>query len=222
MPFKANILTLFPESFSGLGASVSGRAIASGALVLNLVNIRDFATDRYKSVDDAPYGGGAGQVLKPEILARAIDSFHKDEPIFHLSPRGERFVQKTAAAFSSMGEATFVCGHYEGIDERVVEYYRMRGISIGDFVLSGGEAALCPMLDAIARLLPGVLGNAASTEEESFSTALDGRLEYPQYTRPESWRGLKVPGVLLSGHAANIAKWRKDESVRITLDRKNL
>jgi tRNA (guanine37-N1)-methyltransferase len=216
MPLKANILTLFPEAFDGLRASVSGKAISKGALTLNFVDIRDFALDNYKSVDDAPYGGGAGQVMKAEVLGRAIDSFHHGEPIFYLSPRGERFVQAHAAMFAAMDEATFVCGHYEGIDERLVEHYKMREISLGDFVLSGGEAALCPILDAAARLLPGVLGNAESAREESFSPVLDGGLEYPQYTRPEEWRGLRVPRVLLSGHAANIAKWRRSESERIT------
>jgi tRNA (guanine37-N1)-methyltransferase len=206
--------------FDGLKASITGRAIGTGALELNLVDIRDFATDNYKTVDDAPYGGGAGQVMKPDILGRAIDSVHGAEPIFCLSPRGVRFTQTHAHELAKMPEATFVCGHYEGIDERVIEYYKIREISVGDFVTSGGEVALVPILDAVARLLPGVLGNDKSAHEESFSASLAGGLEYPQYTRPEEWNGLKVPEVLLSGHHKNIEDWHRTESERITAARR--
>ncbi|MDR3126763.1 MAG: tRNA (guanosine(37)-N1)-methyltransferase TrmD [Rickettsiales bacterium] len=208
---KINILTLFPDMFSPLYESITGRAIRNGSLALDIINIRDFAQDNYKTVDDAPYGGGAGQLLKPDVLGRAIDSAHGDEPVYLLSPRGERFAQATAARLAKMPEITFVCGHYEGVDERVIEYYKMREISLGDFVTSGGETALIPMIDALARLIPGVLGSDESLSEESFSEALGGGMEYPQYTRPEEWRGMRVPEVLLSGHHKNIKEWQKSK-----------
>ena len=206
--------------FDALKNSISGRAIGAGALVLNVVDIRGFATDNYKSVDDAPYGGGAGQVMRPDVLGRAIESVHDRSnpkgPIFCLSPRGERFVQKTAEDLARSPECAFVCGHYEGIDQRAIDYYGMRELSIGDFVTSGGESALIPIIDSIARLLPGVLGSEASLESESFGEALGGMLEYPQYTRPEVWNGLEVPEVLLSGHHGKIEEWRKYQSLETT------
>ena len=218
--WKVNVLTLFPEAFSALDCSICKRAIEKEILRLNLINIRDFATDNYKTVDDAPYGGGAGQVIKPDVLGRAIDSvYNKDNPkgsIIYLSPRGRVFNQKMAETLSMESETTFICGHYEGIDERVIEYYNIQELSIGDFVLSGGEYALLPVIDSVTRLLPNVLGSSTSLEEESFSSSLNGLLEYPHYTRPEVWNGIPVPDVLKSGHHKNIAEWRYQKSLEIT------
>ena len=222
---KVNVLLLFPKVFAALDHSISGKALADKSLELNLVDIRDFATDRYKSVDDAPYGGGAGQVMRADIVAAAIDSLRlaergAEKEIYYLSPRGARFTQKTAEKWSRAEEITLICGHYEGLDERVLEEYAVKEISLGDFVLSSGELAALAMLDAAARLVPGVLGNPESGREESFGASLDGLLEYPQFTRPEEWRGRKVPSVLLSGHHAEIAAWRKAKSREITRARR--
>ncbi len=196
------------------------RALERNILELNIVNIRDFATDNYKTVDDTPYGGGAGQVIKPDVLGSAIDSvYNKENPsgsIIYLSPRGKIFNQTLAENLAKETETTFICGHYEGIDERVIEYYNIQEISLGDFVLSGGEYALLPIIDSITRLLPNVLGSSASLEEESFSPKLNGLLEYPHYTRPEIWKGLNVPDVLKTGHHKNIEKWRHEKSLEIT------
>ena len=196
------------------------RALERNILELNIVNIRDFATDNYKTVDDIPYGGGAGQVIKPDVLGSAIDSvYNKENPsgsIIYLSPRGKIFNQTLAENLAKETETTFICGHYEGIDERVIEYYNIQEISLGDFVLSGGEYALLPIIDSITRLLPNVLGSSASLEEESFSLKLNGLLEYPHYTRPEIWKGLNVPDVLKTGHHKNIEKWRHEKSLEIT------
>ena len=218
--WHSNILTLFPDVFKSLEYSISKRAIDRGIVDLNIVNIRDFATDNYKTVDDATYGGGAGQVIKPDVLGSAIDSvYNRDNPkgsIIYLSPRGRVFNQSMAEKLSHENETTFICGHYEGIDERVIEYYNIQEVSIGDFVLSGGEYALLPIIDSIIRLLPNVLGSNESLTEESFSPSLNGLLEYPQYTRPEIWRGMCVPDVLKSGHHKNIMDWRHEKSIEIT------
>ena len=215
---KINILTLYPEMFPGcLGYSLAGRALNENKWSMNVVNIRDFATDKYKSVDDTPFGGGAGMVMKPEVLDKAIASVHEDEPIFYLSPRGKVFSQSMAHIFANMEKATFICGRFEGIDERIIEKYNIQEISIGDFVLSGGEPALLTMLDAVIRLIPSVMGNADSLSEESFA---NGLLEYPQYTKPAVWQGKEVPEILLSGHHANIAKWRRQMSEEITKQRR--
>ena len=196
------------------------RALERNILELNIVNIRDFATDNYKTVDDTPYGGGAGQVIKPDVLGSAIDSVYNKEnssgSIIYLSPRGKIFNQTLAENLAKETKTTFICGHYEGIDERVIEYYNIQEISLGDFVLSGGEYALLPIIDSITRLLPNVLGSSASLEEESFSPKLNGLLEYPHYTRPEIWKGLNVPDVLKTGHHKNIEKWRHEKSLEIT------
>lgn len=218
--WKVNILTLFPEMFDCMNHSIIKRAIDNKILNLNTVNIRDFATDNYKTVDDAPYGGGAGQLLKPDILGYAIDSVYSREnkkgSIIYLSPRGKIFNQAIAERLSQEEETTFICGHYEGIDERVIEYYEIEEISLGDFVLSGGETALFPILDATARLLPNVLGSAHSLSEESFSETLNGMLEYPQYTRPDVWKNLSVPEILKSGHHKKISEWKMAKSLEIT------
>ena len=218
--WKVNILTLFPEMFDCMNHSIIKRAIDNKILNLNTVNIRDFATDNYKTVDDAPYGGGAGQLLKPDILGYAIDSVYSREnkkgSIIYLSPRGKIFNQAIAERLSQEKETTFICGHYEGIDERVIEYYEIEEISLGDFVLSGGETALFPILDATTRLLPNVLGSAHSLSEESFSETLNGMLEYPQYTRPDVWKNLSVPEILKSGHHKKISEWKMAKSLEIT------
>ncbi len=218
--WKVNILTLFPEMFDCMNHSIIKRAIDNKILNLNTVNIRDFATDNYKTVDDAPYGGGAGQLLKPDILGYAIDSVYSREnkkgSIIYLSPRGKIFNQAIAKRLSQEEETTFICGHYEGIDERVIEYYEIEEISLGDFVLSGGETALFPILDATTRLLPNVLGSAHSLSEESFSETLNGMLEYPQYTRPDVWKDLSVPEILKSGHHKKISEWKMAKSLEIT------
>lgn len=215
---KINVLTLFPEMFPGfLGYSLAGKALQEGKFELNLVNIRDFAIDNYKSVDDTPFGGGAGMVMKADVLDKAIASVHKDEPIYYLSPRGEVFNQSTAVRFSKVDEITFICGRFEGVDQRVLDKWNIAEISIGDFVLSGGEPALLTMLDAVVRLLPDVMGNRASMIEESFQ---DGLLEYPHYTKPAVWDGREVPEVLLSGNHKKIDEWRKEQAENYTKNRR--
>lgn len=215
---KVNILTLYPDMFPGsLGYSLAGKALADGKVCLNIVNIRDFATDNYKSVDDTPFGGGAGMVMKPDVVDAAIASVYTHGPLYYLSPRGFVFNQTTAQKWTENDEMTFLCGRFEGIDERVLEKWHIQEISIGDFVLSGGEPALITMLDAMIRLLPSVMGNADSAVEESFT---NGLLEYPQYTKPQNWQGMEVPAVLTSGHHANIRKWRLEQSELLTKTRR--
>jgi tRNA (guanine37-N1)-methyltransferase len=216
---KFHILTLFPEMFAGfLSSSIIGRAVENGLLEVELHNIRDYAVDRHKTVDDAPYGGGAGMVMKVEPLARAIDSVKSLAPEARLllsSPRGVRFSQQLAAQFAAGGDVIIVCGRYEGIDERVAELYGAEEISLGDFVMTGGELAAMAIIDTVGRLLPGVLGCEDSAADDSFTAGL---LEYPQYTRPPEFRGLHVPEVLLSGNHAAIAKWRRKQSLQRTRD----
>ncbi len=215
---KINILTLYPEMFPGcLGYSLAGKAIAEEKCTLNVVNIRDFATDKYRSVDDTPFGGGAGMVMKPEVLDAAIAATYKSGDIYYLSPRGQVFNQQIAHEWVNIDEITFLCGRFEGIDERILEKWQIKEISIGDFVLSGGEPALLTMLDAVIRLLPAVMGNSESMCEESFE---NGLLEYPQYTKPQNWQGYMVPEVLVSGHHANIQKWRLEQSIALTKTRR--
>ena len=215
---KANILTLYPEMFPGpLAYSLVGKALADKKWEMNVINIRDFSDNNYKSVDDTPLGGGAGMVMLPEVLDKALTKIHKNGPIFYLSPRGEVFNQKIAVDWAKKDEMTFICGRFEGVDQRVLDKWQVQEISIGDCVLSGGELALMTMLDATVRLIDGVLGNADSLSEESFS---NGLLEYPQYTKPQNWQGREVPEVLLSGHHAKIAEWRKAESESLTKTRR--
>lgn len=215
---KINILTLYPEMFPGcLGYSLAGKALNEHKWDLNVVNIRDFATDKYKSVDDTPFGGGAGMVMKPEVLDAAIASVHGQEPIYYLSPRGVVFHQAMAEKMASTDEMTFICGRFEGIDQRVIDKWQIQEISIGDFVLSGGEPAVLTLLDAVIRLIPAVMGNKESLYEESFS---NGLLEYPHYTKPQVWEGLSVPEVLTSGHHRNIQKWRLEQSQMLTKQRR--
>ena len=215
---KINILTLYPDMFPAfLGYSLAGKALAEGKYTLNIVNIRDFATDKYKSVDDTPFGGGAGMVMKPDVLDAAIQATYKTGPIYYLSPRGVVFTQKTAHEWAKMEEMTFLCGRFEGIDERILEKWQIKEVSIGDFILSGGEPALLTMLDAVIRLLPAVMGNTESQFEESFE---NGLLEYPQYTKPQNWQGRIVPEVLVSGHHAKIKEWRTEQSIALTKARR--
>ncbi len=216
--FRASVLTLFPAAFPGpLGVSLAGRALASGLWSLEAVDIRDFATGPHKSVDDAPYGGGAGMVLRPDVVDRALASLADGRPQICLSARGRRFDQARAAALAAGPGVVLLAGRYEGIDQRVIEARGLEEISVGDYVLSGGETAALVLLDAVIRLLPGVMGSDASVSEESFSA---GVLEYPHYTRPAVWQGRAVPAVLLSGDHAAIAAWRRAEAERITRERR--
>lgn len=214
---KFDILTLFPAMFSGpFDESIIRRGRDKQLIDIELHNIRDYATDRHQTADDAPYGGGAGMVMKVEPLSACIEAVRKENPrsrVVITSPRGRRFDQKLAAEFAALPGLIIICGRYEGIDERVRELYVDEDISVGDFVLSGGEIAAMTIVDAVTRLVPGVLGSGESAETDSFS---DGLLEYPQYTRPPEFNGLRVPEVLLSGNHQLIRKWRRRESLRIT------
>ena len=218
MTWRASVLTLFPDMFPGpLGQSLAGRALEAGGWSLDTVNIRDFARDRHRTVDDTPFGGGAGMVLRPDVVDAAVASVADGRPVVCLTPRGRRFTQDDARRFAQGPGLILLCGRYEGIDQRVIEARAMEELSIGDYVLSGGELAALVLLDAIIRLLPGTMGAPESAAEESFSGAL---LEYPHYTRPAAWDGRLVPDVLLSGHHAAIAAWRLAESERITRERR--
>lgn len=215
---RIDVLTLFPEMFGAFNESIIGRARESGLLEINVINIRDFSKDKHKKCDDAPFGGGAGMVMTPQPLFDAIESVKtKDSLVILTSPRGQTFNQEMCKELSSFKHLIFVCGHYEGVDERIIELCIDREISIGDFVLTGGEIPAMAMVDAISRYVDGVLGNNQSLEEESFSSGL---LEYPQYTRPAEFKGLKVPEVLLSGNHAEIAKFRKAQAEKITKARR--
>ena len=207
---NVTVLTVFPELFPGfLGYSLTGKALEEQKWQLQAVNIRDYAFDRHKSVDDTPCGGGAGMIMRPDVLGRAIEANHTRGRIIYMSPKGRPLTQKLVHELSREEELTIVCGRFEGIDERVIEAYNVEQISIGDYILTGGEQAAQIMLDAVVRLLPGVLGNEASLEDESFENFL---LEYPQYTRPTEWEGRSVPEVLLSGHHRKIADWRREQA----------
>lgn len=217
--WTAKVLTLFPEMFPGpLAHSLAGKALADEAWSLETVDIRDYATDRHGTVDDAPFGGGAGMVMRADVIDAAIEaSTLTDAPLVYLTPRGERLSQAHAAEFAAGLGVTLICGRYEGIDQRVLEARDVTEISLGDFVLSGGEPAALALIDACVRLLPGVMGTEASLDEESFTRGL---LEYPHYTRPADWCGRKVPDVLLSGHHENICAWRTEQAEIATRDRR--
>ncbi len=218
MALNVKILTIFPEIFPGfLGASLTGRALKDGIWSMEAVNIRDYAFDKHGSVDDTPCGGGAGMIMRPDVLGNAIDHNYKGGKIIYMSPRGQVLTQQKVHELSKEDNLTIICGRFEGIDERVLEEYNIEELSIGDYILTGGEQAAMIMLDAVVRLLPNVLGNAASTENESFE---NGLLEYPQYTRPIEWKNRKVPEVLLSGHHENVAKWQKEKALQITKERR--
>ncbi len=217
--WRASVLTIFPDMFPGpLGASLAGKALAAGAWALDVVDIRTFATDKHRSVDDTPAGGGPGMVMKPDVLGRAFDATAKDDrPRLLLSPRGTPLTQARVEALCGGAGVVLVCGRFEGIDERVITARGLEEISIGDYVLSGGEIAAIAAIDACVRLLPGVMGAPASGAEESF---IDGLLEYPHYTRPQVWEGQPIPEVLTSGDHAKIAAWRRAEAERLTSERR--
>jgi tRNA (guanine37-N1)-methyltransferase len=217
----AKVLTLFPETFPGvLSASLTGRALQQGLWTLETIDLRPFGLGKHRQVDDTPAGGGAGLVMRADVLGRALDMAAHGTPgdaarwpRVHLSPRGRPFTQETARRFAAAEGVTLLCGRFEGVDQRVIDHFALEEVSLGDFVLTGGEIAAQAVLDATVRLIPGVLGNAASVEEESFS---DGLLEHPQYTQPREWRGHAIPEVLLGGNHAEIARWRRAEAERLT------
>lgn len=223
--WTAKIVTLFPEVFPGvLGASLTGKALQQGLWALETLDLRTFGTGKHRQVDDTPTGGGAGLVMKPDVIARALSVAGAgvlDDPVrwprVYLSPRGRPFDQRMAERFAGAEGMTLLCGRFEGVDERVIDAFALEEVSIGDYVLTGGEIAAQAVLDATVRLIPGVLGNAASTEDESFAAGL---LEHPQFTKPAVWQGRPTPDVLLSGNHAEIAKWRQAEAERLTRARR--
>ena len=218
MSFRATVLTLFPEMFPGpLGLSLAGRALEQGIWSLEARDIRASATDRHRTVDDHPAGGGAGMVLKPDVLATAIDAAPHEGPRLLMSPRGEPLTQALVREIAAGPGCLIVCGRFEGVDERVIEKRRLREVSIGDYVLSGGEPAAIVLLDAVVRLLPGVMGSKASGEEESFE---GGLLEHPHYTKPNLWEGVEIPGILLSGDHKAIARWKQERREALTRERR--
>jgi len=217
--FQAQIFTLYPEVFPGpLSKGLYGKALSNKLWDLSVINIRDAATDKHKTVDDTPYGGGTGMLLKADVLANALDQkVKKGERVFYLSPKGKKFDQKLAQELSKEKSISLICGHFEGVDERVLTTRNIEEISIGDYILSGGETAALVILDSILRLLPGVLGNEKSSIDETFE---NGLLEYPQFTKPQIWEEKSVPEVLLSGDHAKIKDWRLSQSEAITRDRR--
>lgn len=221
MTFRASVVTLMPEMFPGpLGLSLAGKALAEGTWSIDLVNPRDHALDRHRTVDDTPAGGGPGMVLKADVMARAIDAAAPpgdDRPRLIMSPRGEPLTQARVRALSAGPGVVIVCGRFEGIDERVIEARGLQEVSLGDFVLSGGEIAAIALIDAAVRLLPGVMGHAQSGTDESFETGL---LEYPHYTRPQLFEGRSIPDVLVSGDHGRIARWRRSQAERLTRERR--
>jgi tRNA (guanine37-N1)-methyltransferase len=217
--WRVSVLTIFPEMFPGpLGLSLAGKALASGAWSLDVVDIRSFAADKHRTVDDTPAGGGPGMVMKADVLGRAIDATATDtRPCLLLSPRGAPLTQARIEALTGHAGVVLVCGRFEGVDERVIAARGLEEVSVGDYVLSGGEIAAMALIDACVRLLPGVMGTAASGAEESFT---DGLLEYPHYTRPQLWEGRPIPEILTSGDHAKIAAWRRAEAERLTRERR--
>jgi tRNA (guanine37-N1)-methyltransferase len=216
-PWLASVVTLFPEMFPGpLGHSLAGRALEESRWRLETVGLRDFATDRHRTVDDVPFGGGAGMVMRPDVVARAIDAARAqrpERPALFLTPRGRPLTQARVAALAAGPGLVILCGRFEGVDQRVIEARALEELSLGDIVLSGGEPAAIALIDACVRLLPGVVGAPESLSEESFAGDL---LEYPQYTRPQVWEGRSVPEVLVSGHHARIRAWRQEHAERVT------
>ena len=221
----ARIITLFPEAFPGtLGLSLTGKALMEGLWALETIDLRPFGEGKHRNVDDNPAGGGAGMVLRADVVGKALDQAaigtpveRAKWPVIFMSPRGKPLTQEMAQRYSQADGMTILCGRFEGVDERVMEHYGIEEVSIGDFVLTGGEIAASVLIDATVRLIPRVLGNQASTEEESFS---DGLLEHPQYTRPTTWNGRSIPEILLSGHHAKIATWRRTMAERLTKERR--
>ncbi len=224
MTLHVNVISIFPEMFDALGYGMSGRALDKKALALHLTNPRDFAKNRYRTIDDRPYGGGPGMVMMADPLCAAIDAVNNTQnsgqsagPVVYLSPKGRRMTQADVESFAALPELTLIAGRYEGIDERVIQTRVDDEISIGDYVLAGGEFAAMVLIEAIARLLPGVLGNDESALQESFTT---GILDYPHYTRPECFENLRVPEVLLSGDHKRIAEWRQQQALKVTKERR--
>jgi len=220
--WTAQIITLFPKAFPGvLGESLTGRALAEGKWCLETIDLRPYGIGKHKNVDDTPAGGGAGMVLRADVVGPAIDaalaSAPVGRPLVYLSPRGRRFDQKMAQSWADGNGVILLCGRFEGVDQRVLDHYNIQEVSLGDFVLTGGEIAAQAMIDAAVRLRPEVLGNAASTVDESHS---NGLLEHPQYTRPAEWKGREIPEILSSGHHANVEKWRLEQSRKLTQDRR--
>lgn len=215
---RFDIVTIFPEFFEVLDISLLGKARANGVVEYSIHDLRDFTTDKHRTVDDTPYGGGAGMVMKPEPWGEAIDTVAQDDSVLVVpSPAGDPFTQAMAREFATAPQLVFACGRYEGIDQRVFDHFstrmRVRAVSLGDYVLNGGEVAALAMIEAVARLVPGVVGNPESLVEESHE---EGLLEYPSYTKPQEWRGLEVPPVLLSGNHAAIAAWRREQQLERT------
>jgi len=218
MAFAATLLTLFPDMFPGpLGLSLAGRALKDGLWSLTAKDIRSFATDRHRTVDDHPAGGGVGMVLKPDILAAAIDGTPHVGPRLLMSPRGEPLTQALVSELAAGPGALIVCGRFEGVDQRVIERRNLREVSVGDYILSGGEPAALVLLDAVVRLLPGVMGKSESAEEESFS---DGLLEHPHFTKPNVWEDTEIPAILLSGDHKAIARWKRQQREDLTKSRR--
>jgi tRNA (guanine37-N1)-methyltransferase len=217
--WRATVLTIFPDMFPGpLGMSLAGKALASGTWALDAVDIRGFATDKHRTVDDTPAGGGPGMVMKADVLGRAIDATAADTRLrLLMSPRGRPLTQERVEALSREQGAILICGRFEGVDERVIAARGLEEVSVGDYVLSGGELAAMVLIDACVRLLPGVMGAESSGTEESFT---GGLLEYPQYTRPQLWEGQPIPEILLSGDHAKIAAWRRADAERLTKERR--
>jgi tRNA (guanine37-N1)-methyltransferase len=217
--WTAQVLTLFPEMFPGsLGHSIAGKALEQGLWALETVDIRDFAGDKHRTVDDAPFGGGPGMVMRPDVVDKALAATDGgDAPVIYLTPRGEPLGQELVQSLAMGSGVVLLCGRFEGIDQRVIDLHEPREVSIGDFVLSGGEPAALALIDACVRLLPSVLGDERSLEEESFE---NGLLEYPHYTRPSEWRGITVPDVLLSGHHERIQMWRTEQAKQLTKERR--
>src|SRR5215475_15873820 len=218
MAWRASVLTIFPDMFPGpLGLSLAGKALSAGIWALDTTDIRQHATDKHRSVDDTPAGGGPGMVMRPDVLARAIDAIADDRPRLLMSPRGRPLTQARVQALAAKDGVIIVCGRFEGVDERVILARDLEEISVGDYVLSGGEIAAMALIDACVRLLPGVMGKETSGVEESF---VAGLLEYPQYTRPAVWEGQKIPDVLISGDHAKVAACRRADAERLTRERR--
>jgi len=222
MPWKANILTVYPDMYPGpLSNSLTGKALEKKIWELNVYDLKEFGIGKHKKVDDKPFGGGPGMILRPDVLGNAIDGTlnknHKEENLIYLSPKGEPITQKIVSSYSTLSGVSIICGHFEGIDQRILDSYNIKELSLGDYVLSGGEIASFPFLDSIIRLLPGVLGNDNSLKEESFS---EGFLEYPHYTRPQKFRDIEAPKVLLTGNHSEIKNWRSKEANEVTRKRR--
>lgn len=220
-PWTATVLTILPEMFPGpLGVSLIGAALEKRLWALETIDIRDFATDKHRSVDDTPAGGGPGMVIRADVVGPAVDAAHAkspEAPLIYLSPRGAPLTQACVRDLARGTGVTLLCGRFEGLDQRVLDARDIEEVSIGDFVLAGGEIAACALIEACVRLLPGVVGDAASLGEESFE---NGLLEYPQYTRPREWEGHEIPEVLLSGDHAKVARWRREQAEKLTRERR--